>query len=71
MKATLEFNLPEEDREHVRAVNAGAAWCALYDIESRLRNIIKYGLNAETSYEHELSEIRKEIREVTSLIGND
>lgn len=71
MKATLEFNLPEEDREHVRAVNAGAAWCALYDIESRLRNIIKYGLNAETSYEQELGEIRKEIREVTSLIGND
>lgn len=71
MKATLEFNLPEEDREHVRAVNAGAAWCALYGIESRLRNIIKYGLNPETSYEQELGEIRKEIHEVTSLIGND
>jgi len=71
MKAILEFNLPEEDREHVRAVNAGAAWCALYDIETRLRSIIKYGLSPESSYEQELSEIRKEIRETTSLIGND
>lgn len=71
MKATLEFNLPEDNHEHVRAVNAGAAWCALYDIESRLRGIVKFGLGAEGSYEQEVNEIRKEIREVTALIGND
>jgi len=70
MKATLEFNLPEDDAEHVRSVNASAAWSALYDIESRIRGIIKYGLNEESSYEQELTEIRREINEITALIGS-
>ena len=70
MKATLEFNLPEDDAEHVRSVNASAAWSALYDIDGRIRNILKYGLNAESSYEQELSEIRREINEITALIGS-
>ena len=69
MKATLEFNLPEDDAEHVRSVNASAAWSALYDIEGRIRNILKYGLNEESSYEQELTEIRREINEITALIG--
>lgn len=70
MKATLEFNLPEDDAEHIRSVNASAAWSALYDIEGRIRNILKYGLNEESSYEQELTEIRREINEITALIGN-
>ena len=69
MKATLEFNLPEDDAEHIRSVNASAAWSALYDIEGRIRNILKYGLNEESSYEQELTEIRREINEITALIG--
>jgi hypothetical protein len=70
MKATLEFNLPEDDAEHVRCVNASAAWSALYDIDNRIRGIIKYGLNEESSYEQELTEIRREINEITALIGS-
>ena len=70
MKATLEFNLPEDNSEHLRAINAGAAWVTLYEIDHRLRNLIKYGLNKDGSYEQELSEIRKEIGEVTALIGD-
>lgn len=70
MKAILEFSLPEEDAEHVRAVNASAAWSALYDIDNRIRAIIKYGLSEESSYEKELSEIRREINEITALIGS-
>ena len=70
MKATLEFSLPEEDAEHVRAVNASAAWSALYDIDNRIRGILKYGLSEESSYEQELAEIRREINEITALIGN-
>jgi len=70
MKATLEFNLPEDDAEHVRSVNASAAWSALYDIDNRIRGIIKYGLNEESSYEQELAEIRREINEITALIGS-
>lgn len=70
MKAILEFNLPEDTSEHLRAVNASTAWVTLHEIDNRLRNLIKYGLSRESSYEHELSEIRKEINEVTALIGN-
>jgi hypothetical protein len=33
MKATLEFNLPEERDEHLRAVQANYAWAALHDID--------------------------------------
>jgi hypothetical protein len=69
MKATLEFNLPEDAAEHLRAVHAGAAWCALYELDNRLRNLIKYGTSKDSSYEQELSEIRREINETTSLIG--
>jgi hypothetical protein len=70
MKATLEFNLPEDESEHARCVNGCAAWSALYDIEGRIRNILKYGLNEESSYEQELTEIRREINEITALIGS-
>jgi hypothetical protein len=68
MKATLEFNLPEDRAEHLRAVHAGAAWCALYEVDNRLRNLLKYGTSKDSSYEQELSEIRREINEATSLI---
>jgi len=37
MKATLEFNLPEDDAEHVRAINAQAAWGALSEIREMIR----------------------------------
>jgi hypothetical protein len=69
MKATLEFNLPEDSAEHLRAVHAGAAWSALYELDNRLRNLLKYGTVKESSFEQELSEIRREINETTSLIG--
>jgi len=68
MKATLEFNLPEDRAEHLRAVHAGAAWCALFEVDNRLRNLLKYGTSKDSSYEQELSEIRREINETTSLI---
>ena len=71
MKATLEFNLPEDRAEHLRAVHAGAAWCALYEVDNRLRNLLKYGTSKDSSYEQELSEIRREINETTSLIEDN
>ena len=69
MKATLEFNLPDDRNEHLRAVHAGAAWSMIYEIDNRLRNLIKYGVSKESSYEQELSEIRREIYDVTVIIG--
>jgi hypothetical protein len=43
MKATLEFNLPEDAHEHMRAIQSNHAWCALYEIDSMLRNLLKHG----------------------------
>lgn len=71
MKATIEFDLPEDTSEHLRAVNASTAWVALYEIDNKLRNLIKYGIREESSYQQELIEIRKEINEVTALLGNN
>lgn len=43
MKATLEFNLPEEQEAHMDAIN-GTAWRSAYqDIRNQVRNSIKYG----------------------------
>lgn len=69
MKAILEFNLPEDNSEHLHAVNAGAAWSALYEIDTRLRNILKYGLDKDSSYEKELADIRSEINDTLALLG--
>lgn len=71
MKAILEFELPEDNNEHLRAVNAATAWVTLYEIDNKLRNLTKYGIREESSLEQELSEIRKEISEVTALLGNN
>jgi len=43
MKAILEFNLPDDNYEHMRAVHCNHAWSALYDIDSMLRNLLKHG----------------------------
>jgi hypothetical protein len=43
MKAILEFNLPEEADEHLTAVKAGDWQMALWDVDQRLREIVKHG----------------------------
>lgn len=40
-KITIEFTLPEEKEEHLRAVLADFAFSALYDIDKFLRDEIK------------------------------
>ena len=70
MKATLEFNLPEEHSEHLRAINAGTAWVTLYDIDYKIRNALKHGLDKGTTFEDLCVEIRKEIGEATSVLGD-
>ena len=43
MKAILEFNLPEEEDEHLTAVKAGDWQMALWDVDQKLREIVKHG----------------------------
>jgi hypothetical protein len=46
MKATLEFNLPEERDEHLQAVMAGRLWCDLGEVAQLLRSHYKHGVDA-------------------------
>ena len=42
MKATLEFNLPEEHDEHLNALQ-GMSWqLVLFEIDQELRSTVKY-----------------------------
>jgi len=43
MKATLEFDLPEEREEFDMASHAADYYSALCDIDNHLRSIVKYG----------------------------
>ena len=42
MKATLEFNLPEDKHEWDNAVRSDAMYAALWDISQELRTMWKY-----------------------------
>jgi plasmid stability protein len=62
MKATLEYNLPEDTQEHLRAVQANHAWSALYDIDNMLRNLLKHGDDRYKNVEELATAIRIEVR---------
>ena len=62
MKATIEFQLPEDQNEHIRAIHAGAAWSALYDIDYMLRNMLKHGDDRYKTVEELAHAIREEAR---------
>jgi hypothetical protein len=62
MKATLEFNLPEDHNEHLRAIHAGAAWVTLYEIDNTLRNLLKHGDYRYKTVEDLATAIREQAR---------
>lgn len=66
MKATLEFQLPEERDEHIRAVHAADAWALLDDIDQELRRIVKYG--SEITRDQMAESIRLQINELCQRI---
>jgi hypothetical protein len=43
MKATLEFNLPEEQAEHYNAINGSTFRYCLEELDQELRNWLKHG----------------------------
>lgn len=57
MKATLEFNLPEEQEEFDLANQARSLYCVIYELEDYLRDLVKYK-NKETI---NLDELRQKI----------
>lgn len=58
MKATLKFNLPEENDEYYMAVNGNKFQLVLWDLDQYLRNEIKY------NDKEELQPIRNKIYEL-------
>jgi len=60
-RATLTFELPDEQREFLEAANAGELASALFEIEQRLRGIIKHGNPSE-----EAAAIATQIRQMIS-----
>ncbi len=42
MKATLKFNLPDDDQEFVLATNASNFWSVLWELDQDLRAKTKY-----------------------------
>ena len=53
MRATLEFNLPEDKNEHTMAVNGGLYWQTLWDLDMHCRAKLKCGPteSADDAYE--------------------
>lgn len=43
MKAILRFDLPEEQQEFDRAINATKLFAAVQEFDTFLKNILKYG----------------------------
>jgi len=58
-KATLEFNLPEEQEEFLIACSAGAAAAAVWDFDQWLRNMVKHG--AEPLDQETVSKVRDQL----------
>lgn len=51
MKATLEFNLPDDQYEYELANKGGAMYHVLWEIKSELRSMLKYGDLPDAQYE--------------------
>jgi len=47
VKATLEFNLPEDELDLSNAINGNKFKLILWDMDQHLRSIVKYSENEE------------------------
>lgn len=63
MKATLEFNLPEEQERHYDAINGSQFKYCLQELEEQLRVWIKYGHTFE-NVEDALAGARKHLHDL-------
>lgn len=63
MKATLQFDLPEESQEHLDALN-GTAWRAVvHNVDWAIRNLQKHG--------HNLASIEEALEAFRDVIQNE
>jgi hypothetical protein len=67
MKAILEFDLPDDNEEHVYAVNATKTMIALHDIDNQLRTWLKHGGYKFTTIDDALQAVRDMLHEDIEL----
>ena len=63
MKATIEFDLPENDYEHKCAVNAIEMACFIFETFSYIRNAIKHDQNVTDEQVEILEKLRDDMNE--------
>ena len=63
MKATIEFNLPEEQTEHYNAINGSTFRYCLQELDGELRNWLKYG-NSFADADDALAAVRKHLHDL-------
>lgn len=68
MKATLEFEIPEERTEHLCAVNSMALYSAIIDADNRLRSILKHDNYQNLTVENLAHELRDLFIDALGLI---
>jgi hypothetical protein len=51
MKATIEFNLPEDQAEHYCAIKGADMINVLWELKAELRAMLKYGELPDAQYE--------------------
>lgn len=64
MKATLEFNLPEDQNEFELMNDAPRMFCSLIEIERILRNLYKYDETLNESQMDVVEKIREEFYQI-------
>lgn len=67
---SIEFNLPEEKEEYEAAMNGASFHCVLSELDSHLRNEIKY-MNHSESKEKIYQEIRDKLNQFATHYGVD
>jgi hypothetical protein len=69
MKATLEFNLPEEEEEF-NVANKGMNWALLAnDLDQSIRSMLKYHPEEYKTGEQALEHIRSELHDIMAERG--
>ena len=65
MKATLEFNLPDDNQDFELATKASKLYCTLWEMDQWLRGETKYKDNEQ------LDQVRDKLRELMAGNGID
>ncbi len=58
MKAILEFNLPDDEFEHIAAVKAMDIYCLMNDTLEKIREMIKHDSNISGEQANALDQLR-------------